>query len=138
MLFALIQIALHKKVKEVRGLLEVGNEVDPVEKLVDYFHIKQNGVVHRIAIEDIVCFVADRMYVEVQTKLKKFVIRNSLTQLHTQLEARNFVKCHKKYLVNLDLVDGFNGKFLFIKELQIPVSRSMKEQVLKKLMHEHK
>jgi two-component system response regulator LytT len=137
MLFALIQITLNKRVEEESGLLEVIDELEQAEKLVGYFHIKQNGVVHRIAISDIVCFVADRMYVEVQTRLKKFVIRNSLTQLLTQLDAHNFVKCHKKYLVNLDLVEGFNGKFLFIKELQIPVSRSMWEQVLKKLKHEH-
>jgi two-component system response regulator LytT len=136
MLFALIQIALQKRSEQERELIEGDEVVEQAEKLVGYFHIKQNGVVHRIAIEEIICFVADRMYVEVQTKLRRFVIRNSLSQLSIQLDGYHFVKCHKKYLVNLDLVESYNSKFLFIKELQIPISRRMKEHVLLKLKHE--
>jgi DNA-binding LytR/AlgR family response regulator len=69
----------------------------------------------------------------VHTKNRKFVVRNSLLQLSVQLAAHNFVKCHKKYMVNLDFVQGFNGKFLFLEGLQIPVSRTMKELVLEGL-----
>jgi DNA-binding LytR/AlgR family response regulator len=132
MLYSLIQLALSSTEARDNRRLNEKHEME-LNAGLDYINIKLNGIENRIPLNEIRYFQTDNSYIDVYTIKKKYILRNSLANLSEHFKHCDFVRCHKKYLVNLNFVNGFNGKFLFLADIKIPVGRSMKESVLQRL-----
>lgn len=78
---------------------------------------------------EILFLKSDNIYVEVITRQKKFLIRNSLEKLASELDSEIFLKCHRSYVVNLKWVDELETKSLKIKDHIIPISRQFQKLV---------
>jgi hypothetical protein len=100
----------------------------------------------QVDVNNLLAVKAVENYVEVYLKkedngLKKEVLRNSLKDIETTLSSFFFIKrCHRSYLVNLQLVENFSGNaqglnLNFAKELdfEVPVSRSYVKSIKESL-----
>lgn len=73
-------------------------------------------------------------YVHMYTKAKKHLVRTSLAILHQQLPDI-FIKTHKSYIVNGQLVETLNGNEIVMNggKHKAKISRYLRSEVLKKL-----
>lgn len=95
--------------------------------------VKDNHRYIKVPLTDIWWFESDKNYIEVKTLQKKYLIRSSLKGLLEQLPESDFVKCYKQFIINIHHTESFSSHSVIIKGNEIPISRSMQEEVLSKL-----
>lgn len=78
-------------------------------------------------------------YCQISTTSGSQLLRNTLNSLDTQVESEHIVRCHRSYIVNLNLVEKVSGNAqgykLHLKGLEqaIPVARSKSKDILARL-----
>ncbi|NUB27365.1 PAS domain-containing transcriptional regulator [Azospirillum brasilense] len=135
MLFEVTGKALHEPVPPPPA--DVASE--PVTPLVKLPITTRQGVV-LIDPADAVYVQADGHYTRVHTADGAFFCSLSLSELEARLDGRQFVRAHRRYLVNLrhaQAIDRSDGRAAFVMAApgspRVPVSRGRIEQ-LKKLL----
>jgi len=76
------------------------------------------------------------IFYEDKDRIKKFMLRNTMKRLETELELTQIRRCHRSFMVNFENVKmvRLSGTSLYIfidtfEELKIPVSRTFAEKV---------
>ncbi|MEM7368166.1 MAG: LytTR family DNA-binding domain-containing protein [Bacteroidota bacterium] len=102
-----------------------GNPIDIPTESLRYVEAMQNYV---------------SVYYLEEDRLKKEVIRSTIANMESQLADSSMIRCHRSYLVNIDVIEKVNGNAQGLKltlqavsGTEIPVSRSY-IPVLKKLL----
>lgn len=113
--------------------LRLKNQKGGNEK-TDHIFIKVDGRLVKIFFEDILFVEALQNYIAVHTKEKKYISYLTLHALSEFLPPAFFIKTHKSFIVAVNKVDSIEGNNLQIGRHFIPVSRSLKEEVISKLL----
>ena len=92
----------------------------PENKLVVKHNLKQI----ELNIHNIQWVEALGDYVKVITPERSYVILSTLTTFHKKLGDEKFLRIHKSYIVNLNMVERYNHEFIEIKDKKIPISRT--------------
>lgn len=92
--------------------------------LNDSLFVRAGGKLVKLKFKDINYLEADANYTNIFTRDKRFVIRAILKELEPKLEAYNFARIHKSYLVNLNAIDAIDAQAVHIGGKEIPISRS--------------
>lgn len=87
----------------------------------------------RIDLMDIQYLEASGNYTDIITEKNKYVVTAKLGQLEKQLQEVYFLRCHRSFMVNLKLVDGFDDSNVYINDKKIPISKNIKKEFLEKL-----
>lgn len=115
-----------------------------VQKALDYFLLKQQHAPgyffvrcdhkqEKINFKDVLFVEAMQNYCIIHTPARKFICYITLTAVIAQLPSDRFMKVHKSFVVALEKVDGIEASMLRIDTHHIPVSRSLKAEVMKLL-----
>ena len=123
-------LILDKKIyqKQVNEFKEEHNNI-----VVDFISINNHEKIS-LLISNVVLINSADNYIEIHYKegkvIKKKLLRNTLKNIRLQLKPyQNFVRCHRRYIVNSDCIETLNGNCnhhqLFLKDFSepIPVSR---------------
>ena len=86
----------------------------------------------RIALDQILYFYSDRRQVYLVTENREYAFYGKLSEVQSQVDAR-FVRIHQRYLVNGDHVEYIGHDEILTGGKNLPVSRGMKEEALKRL-----
>lgn len=89
-----------------------------------YLHVKDGYSIQKIAINDILYIESEGNYLQIYSKQQKQLCRQSMDWIQTQLPEMQFMRIHRSYIVNLQLVNKANSKFVFIENFEIPISRT--------------
>lgn len=100
----------------------------------DYFFIKADNKLIKIAHEDILYAEALQNYVSIQTKKKKYISYLTFKAVEEYLPVARFIKTHKSFLVAADKIDSIDGNDIHIAGFHVPISRNLKEEVMEKLL----
>ncbi len=95
--------------------------------------IKVDSRLVRLNEEDIMWVEAKGDYVIFKTEPKSFIVHSTMKNVELKLDAERFLKVHRSYIVNLDRIIDIEDSNLLIKDKVIPVSRSNKEQLMKRI-----
>jgi DNA-binding LytR/AlgR family response regulator len=135
-LYTSIEIALsnfeqgkRKQITEDREQ-EVGEGFTGNSVLKDSIFVKKQHLYYRIYFDDIRFIKADNVYLEVNTKDKKFLVRSPLKNYLEKLPRNKFYRAHKSYIVNVDHIDAINSRDILINETLIPISKDFKEFII--------
>ena len=83
---------------------------------LEYFDIKEKGLVHRVLCGDILYIVSDSEYVRLHTARQYWLQRTALELLDQQLSP-SFLRIHRSYIINRDKVMNWqylnNGTYRF-------------------------
>ncbi len=109
---------------------EVGEGFTSNSVLKDSIFVKKQHLYYRIYFDDIRFIKADNVYLEVNTKDKKFLVRSPLKTYLEKLPRNKFYRAHKSYIVNVDHIDAINSKDILINETLIPISKDFKEFII--------
>ncbi|WP_271766482.1 LytR/AlgR family response regulator transcription factor [Aquimarina algiphila] len=131
-----IELALLNFSKKTPGkdLLEpqdfTANE-NQVLQIKDCLFLKKDHHFERVPLAEILFLQADSNYCTVYTKSDRFVYSTVLKNIEAQLPINRFLRTHRSYVVNIDLVSGFEGNMLFIGDKKVPVSKTHRDHVFK-------
>lgn len=100
----------------------------------EYFFIKADNKLVKIFFRDILFAEALQNYVVIQTVDKKYITYLTFKAIEEYLSAGRFLKTHKSYIIAADKIDSIEGNEILIGTYHIPVSRSLKDEVMEKLL----
>lgn len=95
------------------------------------FFVKKGGKSQRVRLNHIIYIKAKGSYLVLVTVDRKFYITQNLSQFLHKNNIPSFVRVHRSYIVNIDIVDSFDQKYIYIKRRKIPLSSTYKENFLK-------
>lgn len=99
-----------------------------------FFFIKCDNKYEKIFVREILFVQALQNYVIIQTEKAKFMTLLPLKTVEENLEASNFIKVHKSYIVSVPKIESIENNEILIRNFKIPISRNFKEQVLDKVL----
>jgi len=93
--------------------------------------IKQGQSFQKVAIGDILYLESDNVYIRVYTRAGKLLVRNSLQNYLELIASPRFFRVHRSYAVNLDHIDAINADSLTITQIEIPIGKTFRDELLK-------
>jgi DNA-binding LytR/AlgR family response regulator len=98
-----------------------------------FVFVKDNGVLKRISIDDILFLEAMGDYVKVHTQQKFHVVHATLKSIEEKLPASKFVRVHRSFIVALNKIDFIQEGTIAIGKINIPVADTHKSNLNKRL-----
>ncbi len=108
-----------KTVNKLEKVIELSRKEEKNENIF----FKVNGKLQKIELSSILYFESMADYVKIITLKKTHVVLQTMTKLEKILP-KNFIRCHRSYIINLKKVDALDDRVLEIETFAIPVSRS--------------
>jgi len=116
---------LHSKSVEMTTT-EIG--VKPEE---DFILLKDSKKTHKVFLCDIKYIESDGDYIRFYLPGRKLMVRGSLSSMEDMLPPSLFLRIHNSYMINLKKVNAVTLYSVEIDGVELPISRSHKEKVLK-------
>ena len=102
----------------------------------EFINIKADHKLFKIKFEDIRFVEGLKEYVSFYTKDKRIIALESLKKLETILPTQQFIRVHKSYIVAIDEVKALEGNLLDIGDKKIPIGKTYRQEVVKKIFGE--
>jgi DNA-binding LytR/AlgR family response regulator len=100
----------------------------------DYFFIKCDSKFERVLFRDVLYVEALQNYAVIHTESRKLITYITITSLENQLPKDQFIKVHKSYIVYVQHIKAIEGNELLIGDVRIPISRNLKDEVIKQIL----
>ena len=122
---------------EIEKLLKKYSELKNPEGNPQYIQrilVKENKKISMLPMKDVYYIESSGDYVKLQLKSKCHLLNESLSNLESQLDPKQFLRIHRSFIVNIDyikeFIPHFNGEYFVIMEndAQVKLSRSYKDQ----------
>lgn len=125
-----------KAVIKARTLFESGKSSSPQPIIVEagHFFIKTDNKLVKVNYSDILYVEALQNYIAVHTINKKYITYLTFKAVEESLPPHIFLKVHKSYIVALSKIESIEANEILIGTHHIPISRSMKDEVMSKIL----
>jgi len=132
-----IQVAFERfSQKQKEGNKEEEEEFEKPEFVInDAIFLKDDNFFVKLKFDDILLVKASGNYIEIIAPKKKHVLKSSLKYFAKIVEESRFFQCHRSYIVNLEKVDKIGYKSLYIDDLEVPIVKDQRDDLLKRLQH---
>ncbi|MFN5183172.1 MAG: LytR/AlgR family response regulator transcription factor [Bacteroidota bacterium] len=119
---------------------EKSKEIQTDENDTDEFFIKKDSKFIRLKYSEILFIEALADYIIIyvekdggEKSIERHTILSTMKSIETKLPEEEFFRIHRSYIVRLDRIKSIEDNHVFMADKQLPVSRSNKEALLKKL-----
>ncbi len=132
-----IEMALYKHSKEK----EVIKERDFLYSLVenkedeDVIFVKSNSRLVKVKTSDILFVEALKDYVVINTAEAKYTIHSTMKDIEKKLNAKEFQRIHRSYIVRLDKIDAIEQPNVVLQKGKklLPIGGSYKDELFKRI-----
>ncbi len=100
----------------------------------DYFFVKTGLKLEKCLFEEILLVEAMQNYVSIVMTDRKLMVHSTLKSILQQLPADRFMAVHKSFIVQLSRVSAVEGNILHVGREQVPVSKTLKDEVINKIV----
>lgn len=100
----------------------------------EYFFVKSNGKYERVSFAEILFVESMQNYVLIHLPGQKLIVYMTLAGLEAQLPPKKFMKVHKSFIVSLEQVNSIENNEIIIRQSRIPISRTLKDDVMKRIL----
>lgn len=91
--------------------------------------VKKKDFFVRIEFEEIKFVKSDNVYLDIHlTSNKVLSVRGTMDDFISRLDQR-FLRCHRSYIINLDLLNSFNHHTLIIADEEIPIGSKYAHEI---------
>jgi DNA-binding LytR/AlgR family response regulator len=98
----------------------------------EYLFLKVDRKLIKVLIKDILYIESLKDYVRVKTKSNAWISYQSLTSITDKLPPDKFMRIHRSYTIAIDKVNSIQDNCVEIDGKLIPISRELRQDVLKK------
>jgi DNA-binding LytR/AlgR family response regulator len=99
----------------------------------EFVFVKDNGILKRINVDDILYLEAMGDYVKVHTQQKFHVLHATLKSIEEKLPASKFLRVHRSYIVSLNKIDFIQEGMITIGKATVPVADTYRSTLNKRL-----
>jgi len=100
----------------------------------DHLFIKTDDKLVKISWADIVYIEAMENYVSIYTAQTRYITHTTLKSVLECITDPGFIQTHKSFVINAAKITSIEGNLIELGRHQVPVSRSMKDAVLEKIL----
>lgn len=124
------------KASELIRLKKLDEEPQPAQVMDDFIVVHADRKIYKIGIGEIKYIEGLKEYVSYYTEDKRIIALESLKRLEEILPSDRFMRVHRSYIVPFSRIKNMDGNQLEIGDKLIPVGRSYREEVLKRVFGE--
>ncbi|WP_198664752.1 LytR/AlgR family response regulator transcription factor [Lewinella sp. IMCC34191] len=96
--------------------------------------LRDGRATHRVPLNAIEYVEADHVYVKVHlADSSNLVLRNTLSDLLNEVGEQTLVQTHRSYAVNPEKITRYDRDFVYVRDKQLPISRSRRQSVIERL-----
>jgi DNA-binding LytR/AlgR family response regulator len=99
----------------------------------EFLYVNVDKRLVKLKISDIYLIEAKGDYINIKTKTKNYIVHSSLKKIQDKLPADSFFKVHRSFIINTSEIIDIEDNTVLIQKEVIPVSRSNKGELMKKL-----
>ena len=123
---------LMQAVEKVRDiLLRNDSEVKTIED--NYLFIKDNNILKKIKVEDILWIEAMGDYVKIRTQNQWHIVHTTLKSVEEKINSPRLMRVHRSYIISLDKIDSIEEGVVNIFNTPIPVAESYRSKLIQKI-----
>ncbi|MAN58895.1 MAG: DNA-binding response regulator [Flavobacteriaceae bacterium] len=117
------------------GSTNVGEKSPSVRQVLlsDRIFVRHNERMVKIDIGDILYVEADRNYCRIFSKAKEYLLVTTLKDMDEKLPDRHFMRIHRSYIINIAQIEEIGGTHVVIGKKAIPMTKSMRNELLMRL-----
>ena len=123
---------LIQKSAENNGQNSSSEEINPFI-LSNCIFVRHHEKMVKVNIQDILYIEAERNYCRIYSKDKEYLLVMTLKDMDEKLPSKHFLRVHRSFIVNLSQIEEIATSHIVIGKKAIPVSKSLKEELLKRL-----
>ena len=102
----------------------------------NYILLHADHKIYKVNLDDIQYIEGLKEYVSYYTKEKRIIVLQSLKSIEESLPSNKFIRVHRSYIVPISRIKTLDGNQVQIGDKLIPIGRSYKEEVLKRVFRE--
>lgn len=132
---------LRAAIEIAMGNVSAGTEASPQQKSDgdspefvprdNAIFVKHKGRYEKVPQSDILWIRAEDTYSLIQTAERSYLVSQTLKSVSGRLSYPKLIRVHRSHVVNIDHVEAIEDNMLIIGKTLIPVSKSMREEVMK-------
>ena len=125
-----------KAVKKLPSLIKTKQTVEQSSKgesSVNDLYVNIDRRLVKINIPDIYVVEAKGDYIKIKTEKSNHIVHSTLKKIESKLPADMFLKVHRSYVINTTKIIDIEDNSVLIKQDIIPVSRSNRSELMKRL-----
>ena len=101
--------------------------------LSDCIFVRHHEKMVKVDIKDILYIEAERNYCRIYSKGKEYLLVMTLKDMDEKLPSKHFLRVHRSFIINLSQIDEIATSHIVIAKKAIPVSKTLKEELLTRL-----
>ncbi|RYZ20351.1 MAG: response regulator transcription factor [Chitinophagaceae bacterium] len=99
----------------------------------EFVFVKDNGILKRINVDEILYLEAMGDYVKVHTPAKFHVLHATLKSIEEKLSPQKFIRVHRSYIVSMSKIDFIQEGVISIGKASVPVADTYRTTLNKRL-----
>ena len=99
----------------------------------EFVFVKDNGILKKLNLDDILYLEAMGDYVKVHTAQKFHVLHSTLKSIEEKLPLNKFLRIHRSYIVSIQKIDFIQDGMISIGKSTIPVAETYRSVLNKRL-----
>ncbi|EIA09568.1 LytR/AlgR family response regulator transcription factor [Flavobacterium frigoris] len=125
----------NKAVQKAKGAkIEVVNEAKPsIKDEVKEFYVNIDRRLIKIDFQSVDVIEAKGDYIHIKTENKNYIVHSTLKKIELKLPSDMFLKVHRSFIINTKKIIDIEDNSVLIKKEVIPVSRSNRPELMKRL-----
>ncbi|MCW1963674.1 LytTR family DNA-binding domain-containing protein [Chryseobacterium viscerum] len=100
-----------------------------------FLYVRQSDSFIKVSWVDILYIESMQNYTKLHFKDKSLIIHQTMKAIEESLPSDHFFRIHKSYLINITHIDMISGGRLFINKIELPISRTRKEELLNQVVY---
>jgi DNA-binding LytR/AlgR family response regulator len=108
-----------------------------VATAVDYFFVRCDRKFEKVFLREVSYVEGMQNYAVIHVGDRKLITYMTLTSLANQLPNDQFLKVHKSFIINVPHVKAIEGDEIILESARVPISRSLREQVVQRILGNH-
>lgn len=129
-LYAAIEIAFHNFSGNRR---EVKSEVTALPPK-NFMFVKDGYVFRKVFFNELYYVESDANYVTLYlASQKKVIVRSTINEFVEQLDPYQFIRIHRRYSVNINLIEDIFSNELSVQNVKLPIGKSYREALFNRL-----
>lgn len=122
------------KARENLRLKELSRTISRMQEFEsEHLVIRSNHKLIKIPYQEILFIEAFQEYVKIITPDQRYITFERMKNMENLLPAERFMRVHRSYIAAVDKVNSLSGNLLQIRDNVIPISRDLKEQVIRRM-----
>jgi len=135
--YLLKPIAFERLLKAVNHYFEV-TSTTPEAKVKttntnDFIFVRSNRRMLKVDFDSISYIESYSDYIKIHTSEKTIITRETISAIEAKLPKHQFLRIHRSYIVRLSKIQSFTNEDITVNRKALPISRSYKKEVLKRL-----